>query len=608
MRTSLEITSFWRFALPFALFIVFLGVLPHALFSLNAGGVHYMNNAWNEDADTLHALQHATIIYRMFSAWVVRGLIGTFGLDGGLIAADAIGPFLSAIVAAGLAFRIGFKTRRSLFMAACLMLFALEFLALCNSMTVGPLTQILPFSSPFYPEWFRMFVPDLYENFFSLYKTPEPQFTLILFFASLYALLRHAQTLHWKYALVLGVFALSFPFIYVSTGIALILCIGLYAVAGLLLTHRPTFVLMLVMVTAAVAYYLHWFLTDKSVVNGDSFVFASHLPIFSVSMLWGVGLLLMYLRHWGQNLYTRAWVRECPPPIMLALVCCIVPLITLNQQLVTGLMVQSRTWEYYTNLTFIALALLLLWPMVETHIAPRVPHFLKRRAPYAATALLIVLVIAQIANFVTYNRANLDNLIVAQLLDEQKKNHPDGLPPVMLQSTSEDVQVALRMNTQDVQFIAGSQQALSHPIARLSAGDVTYLHSQDGREAAFTYFDRLGQSQEEFAQKLDAEGTRGMGAVQVARFFSPMDCWKPLSDYRDANVSGMKAKIPSIIADYGAFLKNPERRTDLGEIWFSTRNAHTMRNDVPWQESILATRTLGLFMPVTVTIYRMTPR
>lgn len=608
MKASPEITSFWRFALLFALFIAALGLLPHLLFSLNSGGLHYMNGAWDEDAYTGYALRHdTTMIYRMLGSWVFRGAIGLLGLDGGLISMDGIAPFITAIIAAGICYRIGFRTRASMFIASCLLLFALEFLALNSLIMVGPLSQLMPDSSLFYPDGIRMFIPNVYENFFNLYKSPEPQITFILQFAALYLLLRHAQTLRVRYALLLGVLSFSFPYIYVSVGISLILCMGLYAVAGLLTGKRACW-LMLATALMASAYYVHCIFSGVA-QDSDGLVFTSRLPLISISMLWGGGLVWLYLKHWGQNLYTRAWLRESPAPVLLALACCAVPCIALNQQLLTGRMVQGRAWEGYGNFPFIALALLVLWPLVELHVGPRVPQWLKRREPYAATGLAMLLVLSQLANFAKYTRANMDDLITAQLLNEQKATHPKGLPNVILEASGEDAQVALRMGNPQMLFISGFQQTFDHPIALLSQGDDMYMKSQAAeREEGFTYFDRLGVTQDVFAQNIERESTKAMGKVEVARFFSYMDCWKPLSDSRNMNIPGMKEKIPSIIADYGSFLKDKSRRNQFGELWLATRKPHVMRDDAPWKESVLATKTLGMLMPTTVTIYQMTPR
>ena len=608
MRSSPEITSFWRFALPFALFIAALGLLPHVLFCLNAGGLHYMEGAWDESTYTFYALTHDSVVYRSLGAWVFSHAIAALGLDGGLIVMDGLAPFVTAIIAAGIAHRIGFRTRASLFLASCLLLFALEFLALNSLIMAGPLTQLLPSASLFYPDWIRRFIPGVYENFFNLFKSPEPQITFIVQFAAFYLLLRHAQSLRVRYALLLVLLALSFPYIYISTGISLVLCMGLYAMALVLMRQHGGWQ-MLVCALLAAGYYACGFLGSPPLDPAGGFVFASRLPLFSISMMWAVALVWLYTKHWGQNLYTRAWLRECPAPVLLALVCCAVPCIALNQQLLTGRMVQGRAWEGYGNFGFIALALLILWPLVEVHVGPRMPHWLKRRQAYAATGLAVWLVLAQVANFVKYTRQNMDDLITAQLLVEQKAQHPKGLPHIILEASGEDSQVALRMGDRGQRFIAGAKQTFDHPIVPLSQGDERYMKSQaEQREQGFTYFDRLGVTQDQFALNITRESVKGMGRTEVAQFFAYMDCWKPLSDSRNMNIPGMQAKIPSIIADYGAFLKDKARRNHFGEVWLVTRKPHAMRDDAPWKETVLATKTMGMFMPTTVTIYQMTPR
>lgn len=607
-RSATPLSSFLRPALAFALFIAFLGFLPHALFSWNAGAWHYLSNAWDEDSYTGFALRHEDVIYRIVSASTLRHAIAWLGLDGGLIVMDVAIPFVAALVAAAIAWRAGFRTRRSFFLAGCLLLFALEFLALCNSSMIGMyVSQALPFSSLVYPDWIRVLVPSMYENFFSLYKSPEPQITFIAQFAAFYLLLRHAQTERAAYTVALALLALVFPFIYVSTAITLIFCMGLYAAAGLLLTRQRHYVPMLGCTLFAGVNYLYHFLGGNPVDGGGiTFVFTSHWPILSVSMLWGGALFWLYARHWGRNLLTRAWARSLSAPMLLALVCATVPFVTLNQQVLTGQMVQSRTWEYYTNLPFTAFAILLFWPLIAQHLGPRVPGFLRARAHYAAPLLGLLLVVSQVTNFAKYSKGNLDNVAVAEMLGELRAQYPNGLPKLMLQNTGDDSQIALRLGQPDLLAVAGYQQTIKHPIARLT--EASYEASAAPmREHAYAYFDRQGVSADELQQRMEDAASTAMGAVEVSYFFSYIDCWKPLSDYREQNVAGMKEKIPAIIAGYRTFLADAKRRNQFGELLYITRKPRPASGNPPWKETLLLSRTIGHYRPVTVYIYRQLP-
>lgn len=602
-------TSHIRFALCFAAFIAFLGFLPHALFSLNVGEWNYMAVAWDEDSYTGYALKHQDVIYRTLSAGVLRTAIALLGLDSALMLMDVLLPACLALVAVAVASALGFKTRRSLFWASCLLVFALEFLGLTNSSMIGLYpSQILPFSSMVYPDWVRMFIPSAYENFFGAFRSPEPQLTYIIHLLTLYALLRHAQTGRGFYLAVLAVLVALLPFVYVSSGIALLLCMGLYAALGFLISRHRLYLPVFAIASMGVVYYLLSFLSGEPIAHTDSFVFHSRLPVISFTMLWGGVSLWFYMRHWGSNLFTRAWRMQVAPATLLGIVCALVPFITLNQQIITGQMVQSRTWEYYTNPLFAAFALLTLWPILEAQ-ARRMPQFLTRRAIYVAPLLLVWLVVAQCANFNKYLRSNLDNLAAAQLLKELRADASLAEAQLMLHNTGDDSQIALRMGEVELLSIAGYQQTLKHMIKRLSDGDE--VHTQSAlpvREQAFAYFDRQGYTAEALRMRMNEAAEKAMGAIEVAYFFSYLDCWKPLSDYREQNIEGMKARIPAIIDDYAAYLADGARRNQFGEVLYVTRTMRTPVPEASWDEVLIAERTVGAFKPTTVRVYLQTPK
>ena len=104
-RTSAhEPVSFWRVTALFALFIGFLGFLPHALFSFDVGGWHYIANAWDEDSYTKYALEQNDPIYRLIGATVLRQSVAWVGLDATLMLFDVVPPLLCALLAVSISY------------------------------------------------------------------------------------------------------------------------------------------------------------------------------------------------------------------------------------------------------------------------------------------------------------------------------------------------------------------------------------------------------------------------------------------------------------------------------------------------------------------------
>ncbi len=601
-QASVKPISFWRMAALFSLFIGALGLLPHALFSYDVGAWHYMANAWDEDSYTKYALMHTEPMYRLLGSGMLRQLVAWLGLDASLILIDIIPPMLCALLAVAIAAEAGFHRPASRFLAACLLLFALELLGLCNvTMTGSWLSGVLPFSSFDYPEWVRMWVPNLFEIFFNLYKSPEPQISFVVQFTALLLLLRHAHSQQLRYVWALLLLSLSYPFIYITTGITLLMAMGIYSALGWLVTRARHHAWLLIATIIAAAMYGYVIFAQPPTTGAAIFLFYSRLPAFSLSILWaGVALWLAY-RRWGAQLRVGEARRQLGGDFFLVLACCLVPFITLNQQVITGIMVQSRSWDNYSNLPFVALALLMVWPR-------RYP--LRRwLLPAGAVLLALWLIVAQLRMTEHYRPASLDNIATARMLATLRAQSSAALPAIILESVGDDSQVALRLGAPWIMPLAGYQQTLAHRAAPLSVGDAAHDASiAPIAEQAFTYFDRKGLTPEALEAAMVEEANRAQAGPHIMYFFSLMDSWRPLSDYRRENVAGMRAKIPSIIADYRAFLSNPARRMQFGEILYASPLKRPLRADVPWQETLVEEMTLGSAKPVTVYLYRQAPR
>lgn len=613
--TTTQMPIRWsRFTLYFALFIGLLGFLPHALFSYEVGSWHYMANAWDEDSYAKYALIHRDVIYRLIGATILRQWEAWFGLDVTMTLFDVIPPMLCAVLASALSYTAGFRSGRGLFLASCLIVFAIELLGLANvSMTGSLVGRLLPFSSFSYPEWARMLMPNLFANYFNLYKSPEPQITFVIQLTALWLMLRHAQTLKRRYGWQLLWLSLSFPFIYVSTGIALFIAMGIYAGLGVLVTRKAGYGWFLGGVILSAIYYLAVvvFLSPPS-ESAAVFLFHSRLPAISPSLLWATLALWLSYRRWGQQWRGKAEHKTLEGTCFFVLACCAVPFITLNQQVITGVMVQSRTWDNYTNLPFMALVLLLLWPELKQWAQGWLPSRILGQqwlARYAVALLAAWLVLAQYRMVVSFRPASLNNLAAARLLTDLRTSSPAGLPALMLENVGDDSQVALRMGPPFVESIAGYQQTIKHFVSPLSEGEEAYAESiAEIKEQAFAYFDRKGLTPEALERAMLEDANRLMAGPHIIYFFALIDSWWPLSDHRRDNGPGLREKIPALIADYRSFLASKKRRLQFGEILYVTEKKREPRAGVPWRETLAGEMTLGKTKPVTVYVYRQTPR
>jgi hypothetical protein len=579
-------------ALLFALFIGFMGLLPSIIFSFNTGALHYATSAWDEDIYTQYLLTHQDAVYRLFSNVIARGFHALFGTDLAFILMDTLIPAITAVIAVFLAHALGFTQRKHWLLASFLVLIPMETLTISHPYFWQEFfVKISPFAGE-YPEGFRKFVPSIYQNFFSIYKAPEPLFTLAVHLFALYGLLRYSQTSARKYVFMLLLVAAVLPFIYVTTGVTLLLFAGAYAVLGLLITKQKRFIGWLV-ATLVVAGYVVAAHVLFPKLNSPELTFKSHLPVIGASTLYGLFGLWVVWRNWGFKPTGNG---------LLAAAAFAVPIAALNQQIITGTMVQSRAWEYYSNYPFIAFGLLLIWPQIMGLFGAGWQTRLRKSVRFVTPLLVILFIVAQFMTTKGYQKGDLVALGYADGI----KAAEGFTGPVVLDNPNHDSQVWLRVGRPDLQIIGGYEQIIQQPIARLGAPNYQETY-ETMKDQAFTFFDRKGHSPYEL-QELIKEDI-GKGSWNVRNFFSMLDCWYPLSDYRHVNPDAMLERIPDIIADYHDFLNDPKRRTQYGEVlYLSETPIEELRDDIPWVNQKVAMIIEGKWRQKTVYVYRQVPK
>ena len=77
-------------------------------------------------------------------------------------------------------------------------------------------------------------------------------------------------------------------------------------------------------------------------------VFSSSMPTVSPAVLYALGLMAACAIAWR-------WRLAAATSIGMAACCALVPIVLMNQQLVTGMMVSTRDFERYSNYPFLVL-------------------------------------------------------------------------------------------------------------------------------------------------------------------------------------------------------------------------------------------------------------
>ena len=319
-------------------------------FSLALGEFSWMQQAYDEPFYLWRAFTHDfaidnRLVSNLFAA-ALGGLTGSFDAMAevvGLVMPLAV--FASAWVLSGTWDRV--VIRRLVW--ALLLVFAFDLLSFSN--------YVLFDTQP--SSWVAKAIgdPRIWKvdamAFFVAHRRPEPQMGMMISFIYLAGVV--ASFTNWRPTLYRVVCAAT-PFlvvVYVNAALIDIIVFGLTSLIATVIYRRPAMVPFALSIAATIAVFVVVVFANPT-PNLESAFIATRLPILRPSVLMAVlGLVgLAIVVAW------RGWVplsRHWLAGVFLA-----VPLITLNQQIVTGVAILPQNWELNGNYVCIVAGLAIL--------------------------------------------------------------------------------------------------------------------------------------------------------------------------------------------------------------------------------------------------------
>jgi hypothetical protein len=590
----------WPFAVALALFVATLGLLPHLRFSLLVGEPAYFFSAYDEDQYSLWALAGGGPLFphRWLSSAALTLLAklagGSWSLA--LMLADAVFPAACAWLAFHLA---GQLTRRRLLRLSLALglLFAQELLSF-GCWTIwqsGDVLGVTRPESPVYdvrsvresaPRWLQAVWPDYASPFLTQFRTPEPQISRIVFFALLAGLLAAcrdpAEGRPARAPVVLGLLANAvLAGTYFSQAAAIVVVEGLLGVT-LLACRRSSLarvVLTLALVggaslaVGALAYWSHG--------NALGLSFPSRLPVLTPAVVGSLAGLLVL-----GTVLRRSWDRDVLP---VAVACFGTVLVLTNQQLLTGRMVLSGTWERYVDYPLVVLG----WAIVASRLLRGAGVGLPALHAAAGAGLLLVasaLLEAQDRVFENeYLTANLESVAMRRAVEAVEAR---GVRDAtwLLAEPARSLMLQARLERR-VDHLLDITSLFERPVDPLAKPEGAWGVRSPHRREVFEYLARRPRTPSAFARVLEEESEGGVG--DLLRFlFDYRDFWAPMTDGRALRSAEVRARIPEIRDAYARYL-------EAGDPCWShpvvvlTRQAAADRVCERWDETLLVEATVG---------------
>ena len=467
----------------------------------------------------------------------------------------------------------------------------------------------------------RRFVLDAYTTYLHVYRTPEPQLSFAVFLVHLAAVVRIVAAVapgrgHW---LFLGV-----------TSTALWSSYPFFALGGTMMTMAAALALAtggqwrraasVAIVGVALVSLLAGRLAVSHAGEADATLYASSLPLFAPSMMYGAIFAL------GTVIVARRRVPS-DPLLMLGLLALLAPVATLNQQVLTGVMVQALNWERYINFPLVVLGAAIVWERFSLgsrilaggreaaeKIAPFVHRVLDRsprlrtaldvirtspvsgaRRYWQAAAVSTVLVIAalfiysaQLTNYRQFVGFNLQTLAYANLAD-RVRDMLDGDPDtdLLLGAMASDAAVRARSADPQAAFYGYTDiLGLVHTGLENAADEAPAVWG-------YMYAWRLGLDDEAYQAALLAEIEAGICWPHLMYHFDFKDCAPYVSDFRLYDPDLLKRQVPAVVEHYREFVEQSSARPAPGIILLPGNVDATVQNRF-WQEEVIAKQRVRL--------------
>lgn len=558
-------------------FVAAVGIAPHAWYSLRAGELSYFKSAYDEDTYVrlwlLGQSRHDRVVSDTAFSWLHAACGGN--LVAALVKADAVFPAAAALGAFVLASLV-VRSASARLLLALLLLFGQELLSFGSSAVTWLLPGRLSLAAA------RLFVaashpgliPDYSTSYFSLFRTPEPQVSLclvLLHMAGVVALILSRgsrRVLLPALAVSHGLVVYGYAFLAVTvvlTEALLVLalaCVRRFRTAGeLLLTMLPL---------SAV-----W-VSRGTLTFSERYIFPSSGPVLTPAVIYSVLLLLAFGLAWRRGLQVDVSALPLVP------VCALAPLLLMNQQTVTGIMLSTRDFERYSNYPVLVLGGAIL---VSALVATRRGASGKRHIVTASAAALMVVVALGEWNMVAeYRSANDASMAMARTIEKAVAD-PAAPRRVLLQEVAGVPLVALRLHGRaPVEFVLDyteiSRRALPSSDGTAAEREAARFH----RARLFEYLARTGESPAGAAVMLGREAdVIGTGSAFLLHFlFHLSDVWYPFSDGRRVRPEFVKAALPGIVGEYEQFLAEPDETLTESVLYVAPRHQTLPAWGTPW--------------------------
>jgi hypothetical protein len=562
-----------------------LGLVPHLAFSLRVGEISYFKYAYDEEYYSTTALQDLSLPGHLLSgvAFKVLHVLTGSDLQRTLILSDFVFPLLCAVAALYASLAL-FSRLSAVLIQATALLFAQELFSLGSflwadaSFNIASLRQALG-------GWGPLVVPDLYTSYFSVFRTPEPQVSWVVLFVFLGFTYRHFVT---STARLASRQSCEFVIICILASLAYVFCFALalacvlYLLVASALSEKRAHISTLSYAAGSsiLAFVVSQTVSASPVEAAGRAVFGSRLPSLGASVFLGLLGLCACLFLWRRK-------RLAGPQGRFVVLCITLPLLLMDQQVLSGVMVSTREWERYTNyqlLVFGGGALVSLSRIRGTSARWMTPLALAARW-LTLGVIAYVAVDGQSRSYRLWLAINDLSLAQRRAVEQAVAEYGGAIRKVVLADAAGGALLATRLG-RGPEILLNYNRLFREPIGVITS-DVA---QPSGRKAhasrLFEYLARTGRDPAWLRRTLQAE-MDARGGFYLGFFFSFRDYWGPFSDYRCVRSDKIRSEIPELVESYREYLEEPENEWNAPAVYLTTAELEAPGANGYWQHKLI---------------------
>ena len=559
------VTSRAKLVFSLAIITGLAGAIPHILFQYNLGDENYYQGAWDESFYMLAMSEEITDWNNYPARRVAQILLNLAGGPGPMFAllSDVVWPVLIILTAGILVLTL---TRGTLIVipAVILVVFSSDILGF-NSSAIYPPNFTLSNLFHDLPLDVRRFISDPYVSFLYIFRTPEPQLSLPIYFCYLTVITRcirqpSLNTFDWILIAIIS-FACINAYVFFAIGG---LIIGILACTALFLVKQWSKGVGLLLILVSCGIWLGFQLFSSHTDEANAVIFSSSLPMLAPSMIYGGILAIIFAWVFRHNLKQNA-------NLIFAIFCLLMPFATLNQQVFTGIMIQTLNWERYINFPALLLGLLLFverinWEKYKIFSTPslvlqKIKFYKTNNSKPFLTSFIIILVgifliYAQLNTYKQFLHFNILTISYANLIDHIHTTRPNAPNHVILENMSYDAAVRARLKSKDVvingytNLVASLGEKLFNDKAESEAKSLNF------QTWGFDYASRIGLTVDSYENILLSEIDNNVCWPHLMFVSTFLECAPYVSDFRLYNPDKLRSIVPTAVNNYKIYLHN----------------------------------------------------